>query len=481
MAGGIYNPFGFGGGEVPQPVPRRMPQDIPAAPFGFAPPPSKWDQVKQALWETNLNAPIRGYYNLRNADPYTLYTDTGAAGQQAAMDSFDAAGGVTVGSLPIPKPANSLTMGIKAYHGSPHSFDQFSMDKIGTGEGAQAYGHGLYFAENEGVAKGYKNNLSYKHLKDRFLDELPQDAEFADVEDLMANGYFTPDQTRLLTELKNNDWLGFDYPSQAITAAVRGKLDNYDPTPELQDAAQKIGSMYEVNIDADPNAFLDWDKPLSEQPEAVQKAIFDTYKVKGWKGDTVPLREVMQQYEAGSLDPMKAVEPYLGKASGHQAYSALSDQMGAIDWPIDADATMRGKFRENASAKTANVLKEAGIPGIKYLDAGSRVPSAMAKKELADWQAQLPLAEKELADATARGDKWLISRKQAEVQRVKDGIARVSKEADGTRNYVVFDDKLISIVKKYGIAGASAMLGYNLLEGINPAQADELKRIEAGK
>lgn len=41
--------------------------------------------------------------------------------------------------------------------------------------------------------------------------------------------------------------------------------------------------------------------------------------------------------------------------------------------------------------------------------------------------------------------------------------------------------QLTDLVKKYGIAGASAMLGYNLLEGMNPAQADELKRIEAGK
>jgi hypothetical protein len=29
-----------------------------------------------------------------------------------------------------------------AYHGTPHEFDQFDMSKIGTGEGAQAYGHG---------------------------------------------------------------------------------------------------------------------------------------------------------------------------------------------------------------------------------------------------------------------------------------------------------------------------------------------------
>jgi hypothetical protein len=46
------------------------------------------------------------------------------------------------------------SQGIRAYHGSPHDFDRFDLNKIGTGEGAQAYGHGLYFAENEGVARG---------------------------------------------------------------------------------------------------------------------------------------------------------------------------------------------------------------------------------------------------------------------------------------------------------------------------------------
>ena len=34
-------------------------------------------------------------------------------------------------------------LGIKAYHGSPYDFERFDPAKIGTGEGAQAYGHGL--------------------------------------------------------------------------------------------------------------------------------------------------------------------------------------------------------------------------------------------------------------------------------------------------------------------------------------------------
>ncbi len=43
-------------------------------------------------------------------------------------------------------------MGIKAYHSSPYDFDKFDLKKIGTGEGAQVYGHGLYFAENPAVS-----------------------------------------------------------------------------------------------------------------------------------------------------------------------------------------------------------------------------------------------------------------------------------------------------------------------------------------
>ena len=41
--------------------------------------------------------------------------------------------------------------GIEAYHGSPYDFDKFKTEAIGTGEGAQAYGQGLYFAESEDV------------------------------------------------------------------------------------------------------------------------------------------------------------------------------------------------------------------------------------------------------------------------------------------------------------------------------------------
>ena len=62
-----------------------------------------------------------------------------------------------------------------AYHGTPHRFNEFSLGAIGTGEGAQAHGWGLYFAADRKVGEGYKNRLtgrfsfSYKGVKGEHL------------------------------------------------------------------------------------------------------------------------------------------------------------------------------------------------------------------------------------------------------------------------------------------------------------------------
>lgn len=48
----------------------------------------------------------------------------------------------------------------QAYHGSPHLFDAFRLDQMGRGEGSQAFGWGLYFAEEREVAEFYRNVLT---------------------------------------------------------------------------------------------------------------------------------------------------------------------------------------------------------------------------------------------------------------------------------------------------------------------------------
>jgi hypothetical protein len=59
-----------------------------------------------------------------------------------------------------------LPKGIKfqvdAWHGSPHTFDKFTTKKMGTGEGVQAFGWGLYFTDLESIAKEYAKNLTPK-------------------------------------------------------------------------------------------------------------------------------------------------------------------------------------------------------------------------------------------------------------------------------------------------------------------------------
>jgi hypothetical protein len=63
-----------------------------------------------------------------------------------------------------PRTLNPQT-GAIVWHGSPHKFDKFDSSKIGTGEGAQAYGHGLYLAESPDVAGSYKTALTGSPLR----------------------------------------------------------------------------------------------------------------------------------------------------------------------------------------------------------------------------------------------------------------------------------------------------------------------------
>lgn len=81
-----------------------------------------------------------------------------------------------IGMNPLGRAASAglgmMGVGQVAYHGSPHIFSKFLKAKIGTGEGHQVYGHGLYFAENPAVAKGYANEVKNMPEIDRINTEL---------------------------------------------------------------------------------------------------------------------------------------------------------------------------------------------------------------------------------------------------------------------------------------------------------------------
>lgn len=104
--------------------------------------------------------------------------------------------GPLLAQVPMPNVA-----AMTAYHGSPHIFDKFDMSKIGTGEGIQGYGRGLYFAEdpNEamryaGKRKGsgalYTVDIPDEHI-DRMLDwDKPLSEQSEHVKNILGNAGF---------------------------------------------------------------------------------------------------------------------------------------------------------------------------------------------------------------------------------------------------------------------------------------------------
>ena len=199
------------------------------------------------------------------------------------------AGGVMLGvaapeaeeAAPLEAGAEAVAKGITAYHGSPYDFDKFDLSKIGTGEGAQAYGHGLYFAENPGTAQSYRDSLS--DLKPRAIEGQPDltlpswIAKKVESHNPIAINDVRADFKNRLAEMQRQ----VSDPSTPQPWLVEGNIpgiQNILSALDHVESGAKIapaGRMYHVSINADPEHFLDWDKPLSEQSPQVQQAILN--------------------------------------------------------------------------------------------------------------------------------------------------------------------------------------------------------------
>jgi hypothetical protein len=203
------------------------------------------------------------------------------------------------------------------FHGTPHDFDEFSLDKIGTGEGNQSFGHGLYFAENAKVAKTYQERLSsrnwndagYKGLAYRTMEAVKWKGVDA-VKELQKRAAASGDR-----EFSQKVTQAIDFIKSGNVARARGKLMSV----EIPD--EQIDKM------------LDWDAPFSAQPKNVQDALL-SLGMKNRSG-----QDIVERIKAGLADP-----------SGDEVYRML------------------GGSPDEASKK----LREAGVPGIRFFDGGSR-------------------------------------------------------------------------------------------------------------
>jgi hypothetical protein len=241
----------------------------------------------------------------------------GPAAKQATKQAAKAAKPVVGKALEDYMFKQGLALPATVYHGSPHKFDKFDASKIGTGEGAQAYGHGLYLAESPDVAKRYQ----------------PRDREF---ENVLMQKYSQAEKAGDYASMQiYEDFLTHKSPNEIRDAlpelGFTGKdLVNAQKALDFatkQYQKQTAGGLYKVDLPDEQIAkMLDWDKPLSQQAPEVQAALSKT--------------------------------PLPPETTGAEAYEWLQ-QIG-------------GGTKEKSQAFASRHLLEQGIPGIRYLDADSR-------------------------------------------------------------------------------------------------------------
>jgi hypothetical protein len=243
---------------------------------------------------------------------------------QIAKGLLAAGDAMPMGSKGMPALSKASPMadrGAIVWHGSPHKFDAFDASKIGTGEGAQAYGHGLYLADSPTIAKNYQAKVSaMRGTGEPTINGRPinweSPIEAAAFEISRHNG----------DRIAAHDFYGRNFKNPKTQELILS--GNNLPTVDLP------GNLYKVDLPDEHIAkMLDWDKPLSQQALDVRTAI---RKIK---------------------DAQFADDAW----TGQQFHDFIGQQAAGIP-----------SWMGVPKPDSANVLREVGIPGIKYLDQGSR-------------------------------------------------------------------------------------------------------------
>jgi hypothetical protein len=289
-----------------------------------------------------------------------------------------AKGAVAVGKYAAPQIAQGLenyafrtgmALPMDVWHGTPHRFPptaknplgEFDPTKIGTGEGAQAYGYGHYVAEQPAVAKDYKfmernwfdtDKATYQGKPIQYwYDKAQRDQNLAfrtknaalekDANARLAYWESVMTHEHPESVLKKMSDQEFGWP-EATKYAKSVQLNKFQGIPEP-------GSLYKVDLPDEAVArMLDWDKPLSQQHPDVQAALnklgiaIDKTKLNEFDD---ALLQALQSNETTTL-PKQPINPL-----GADIYS---------------------KFVGGGNVAAAQKLREIGIPGIKYLDQFSR-------------------------------------------------------------------------------------------------------------
>lgn len=401
--------------------------------------------------------PQAGLYSPWDAKRISDY-DEGETHQRAALAEIDRRGNVPAepgpgayGSGQLIRMRDPTTV----WHGTPHTFQptragplgEFDIGKMGTGEGAQVYGRGIYQAGHEQTATEYRDALSEGQVYYQGKPMLPEgqggpaaEAQRA-VADLLLEAY-TPEGA---IEAARRSWgqalFGAEHLArQKPTYVNKKRVGEYHALitalNQLDTDGWEVkneGNLYQGELHIHHDHLLDWDKPFNQQSPYIQDRLTK-----------------MQMYPA---------QPDKHQPTGAEIHSDLA----------------YGDTDRDAAAKE---LLANGIPGIRYLDQDSRRRSATAKQDIAQFERMIAERYRQADELQEememnQGNPGLlphyfhsrqasIDNHHADINAMRERIERLRSGADLTHNYVVFDPRTVNIVRRNGLpamvaAGADAL------------------------
>lgn len=297
-----------------------------------------------------------------------------------AQGGFDEHGVLAAENAVVVKPEGDVTMSVRALHASPHSFRKFDTAFMGKGEGAQAYGWGLYFAENPEVNRSYMNQFAQdkatwkfrevetgvievmqRSLVGSFLpkDALPEAKEDAsdiawsvlgDLVDAARGSMTVLDVVmELHDEIDTNRKYAETYPQERekleqLEGFMLSLLDHLDEI-EIRTG---MPSNYRVELNVDDSELMGWDYVdetvlalLKDSPvEEVRYALERAERRADYRGENVSGKDVYQELFDAFWDGEDGTKQEAQKAA---SVSLLSSDIKGIRY---ADGYTRGKAEE---------------------------------------------------------------------------------------------------------------------------------------
>lgn len=304
---------------------------------------------------------------------------------------------------------------LNAWHGSPHSFDRFSTTAIGTGEGAQAFGWGLYFTDLEGIARNYASN---ERTIEQHLNKVYP--------------FGAPDRFYQIPEVKRND-------KDSLLKYIDTQIEGFKGVPfqqqewkKLKDAIESFDAkLYKVTINKGK-------KTYQVAPIRNSKGQWNIYTSEDWnKISSMNKSESQGVLDDGRVKPIKS----FGSKEEATQWVSENNEYNWLEW--DRIVPQNDIVKINKALEQKGILGEQVQAGMTGEQVYNELVS-IASRNRFSFDKKLHLAE------PAKITSLLLT--EIGIDGVKypaESIAggRTSDNARGF-NYVVFDESAVTIEEK---------------------------------